>query len=267
MTAIGPTLAEFHQKLSLYKQGAKLEKESMELTLIDKLLDSLAIAGQQNATDWSITYQQLWNIKFCCCPLADPEISKWIMETIQPYCESILSQRKALAQNTLDFIHDYKTIKHKSFLPIEKYDAAILPFLAQLLKINDPLAHLAKTPFEKIITEMSAMKAFSKTELASWVHLKRAQDDKLVSDLRLGEKSVPRVHFPAGEYQIDPLFRERHERYRRYEVQNAAVDIKESKALLHLTKLANEQNKEKIVEGVMDLTVKENNRYNMKSYK
>ena len=70
-----------------------------------------------------------------------------------------------------------------------------------------------------------------------------------------------------GEYQIDPLFRERHERYRRYEVQNAAVDIKESKALLHLTKLANEQNKEKIVEGAMDLTVKENNRYNMKSYK
>lgn len=265
MTAIGPTLAEFHQKLSLYKQEAKVEKGSMELALIDKLLDSLAIAGQQNATDWSITYQQLWNIKFCCCPLDGPEISKWIMETIQPYCESILSQRKALAQNTLDFIHDYKTIKNKSFLPIEKYDAAILPFLAQLLKINDPLAHLVKTPFEKIITEMSAMKAFSKTELASWVHLKRAQDDKLVSDLRLGEKSVPRVHFPAGEYEVDPLFKERYQRYQRYQLQNTAVEVKDSKVLLHMAKFANEPIKEEIVEGMMDLTVKENKRYNVSS--
>lgn len=265
MTAIGPTLVEFHQKLSLYKQEAKLEKQSMELTLIDKLIDSLAIAGQQNASDWNITYQQLWNIKFCCCPLADPEISKWIMETIQPYCESILSQRKALAQNTLDFIHDYKTIKNKSFLPIEKYDAAIIPFLAQLLKLSDPLAQLSKTSFETIISKMSAMQIFSKAELGSWVRLKRAHDDRLVSDLRLGEKKVPRINFPAGEYEIDPLFRERHERYQRYQLQNTAVELKDSKVLLHMAKFANEPIKEEIVEEMMDLTFKENKPYNFSS--
>jgi|GEM_PF-6257366 len=206
-------LTHFKILVNNYQEDASLTFDTMEVKLLQDLVNALTRAIVGKHEDWEVSYLELANVRGCCCPYLYPALTLLVSEEIQSFCDSALSLRKGLVKNALDFIHDVKAVKDLSHLNMNSYNPQLLnPFLEQLFKCSNVMHLIKSTSFNQLFSAIKASHIFSETDLRVWSINNLKPNEQLFKGMLEAHKSILQKRNQAVTINVDPLIIERFRR-------------------------------------------------------